>query len=130
MSIHLVIEDLPQNVRDAVKRRSVDLRNGKLLLADGNEPTRENANRLIQRASARMAPNMAAIERLKALPDDAGVQDVRDAEGVLDSRSTDKQTTLRKYRQRLADSRRYIDDLNLVADYYKPVDVVSTEDKI
>jgi hypothetical protein len=105
-------------LKRAISRRNVDLKRGELLLVNGKSPTPENAAVLIRRSKERIKEREDRIRRLKKLPDDAGVKEVREAMGFRDSVATDKRQELRREQGMLENAYQYLEDIELAVEEY------------
>ena len=117
----------PTNTIDAaIRRRSFDrMSNGEIELPNGAEPTIENINKLQASARVGILEREALKAKFEAVPDDASVSEVR-ALLPVDARETTKREVIRDENRLIADSKQYIDDLELLKSTLPPPAATTT----
>lgn len=122
LSLHsgIPFDKLAKEIKDIVKRRSVDFFDGALYLPDGTSVTRENAQRLIKNAKARIAENEDLLRKINSLSDKADIQEVRNLFGS-DSRIQTKQEAKRIFERTISNSKQYIDDIEAAVRFVESI---------
>jgi hypothetical protein len=101
---------LPYDIQAAVKRRNIDFINGKLSLPSGDPVSKNNAKIILKRAKNRIIDNTKILNKLKKLPDNASIEEIR-RNLWNDSRITSKKGAISMIKSMIADSEQYIKDI-------------------
>ena len=124
IAISVVGDMMEQEIERAVQRRNLDKVGDRVLLVNGQEPSRENVRQIVERAKKEkggldeMERHLRATKMRERRNTDAGIEEIRSYETV-DSRVVTWDDVIQNTKAIIADRQQYIADVELAGEYYE-----------